>query len=165
MCVCGYLHGSDPHAERLGRQRDSANDIRLEVRLCAVLANLLQHAVWYVILIKVHQLFNEVGFTYHTHRRCSIMIMLIHWFKCHQLGCSRVLFKHLNVLFNCWLRFHCPLLCILALFSTLFLLLPPCYNEFLWVKFKSPLFAGFSINQGSTSKYLLFVAASYQAVS
>ncbi len=58
-----HLHGPDPHAERLRGEGDAAYDVGLEVGLHAVLSDLLQHAVSNVVLVKVHQLLDEVGFT------------------------------------------------------------------------------------------------------
>lgn len=60
-CLLLYLHSSDPHAQGLGSQRNFADDIWLEVYLPAVLADLLQHTVRYIVLVKVNQSFDEVG--------------------------------------------------------------------------------------------------------
>ena len=55
-----HLHGAHPHAERLRGGRHAADDLRVEVGLGTVLADLLQHAVADVVLVEVHQLLDEV---------------------------------------------------------------------------------------------------------
>lgn len=58
-----HVHSSHPQTERLRSRRDTANYLGIEVRLGAILTNLLQDTVADVILVKVHQLFDEVLIT------------------------------------------------------------------------------------------------------
>lgn len=71
LCDCEltllYLHSSDPHAQGFGSQGNFADNIWLEVYLPTVSADLFQHTVRYIVLVKVNQSFDEVGLTCQKH--------------------------------------------------------------------------------------------------
>ena len=59
-----YLHSTYPHAQGLGGQGHTADNLRLEVWHGTVLSNLLQHTVRHVVFVEVDQLFDKALFTY-----------------------------------------------------------------------------------------------------
>ena len=71
------VHRPHPHAEGARGQRDAPDDVRLEVGLRAVLADLLQHTVADVVLVEVHQLLDEILVTCRTAQKQLLMLFRI----------------------------------------------------------------------------------------